>query len=237
MAAYALTRRCRHGYLNQYLGGGAISRCQACDNCHPLPRATGALPDERAQALEVLSASAGHGWGRQNLVSLLRGDARASAAALGSPHFGALAYRSDAGVEALIARLEAAGLLRPRQLPSGGAVLELTRQGADALRQPELLDDVVVPPRPPGVPPSVPGGPEAEALFQTLRQWRLEAARTESMPPYVILHDSVLREIAATRPRTLEALSRIKGIGPAKLAKYGEAVLAVVSGGSAAQYQ
>ena len=48
------------------------------------------------------------------------------------------------------------------------------------------------------------------------------------MPPYVIFHDSVLREMATLRPATLAAMGRITGVGTRKLEAYGEAFLAVV---------
>ncbi len=50
------------------------------------------------------------------------------------------------------------------------------------------------------------------------------------MPPYVIFHDSVLREVAAVRPATLDALGQIKGVGASKLERYGAAVLAALRG-------
>jgi len=54
---------------------------------------------------------------------------------------------------------------------------------------------------------------------------RTRLAREKSLPPYVICHDSVLRQIACKNPSTLESLSRIKGMGPAKLSQYGQAML------------
>jgi DNA helicase II / ATP-dependent DNA helicase PcrA len=66
--------------------------------------------------------------------------------------------------------------------------------------------------------------PEAEKL----RAWRLERARTDGVPPYVVFHDSVLHRIAESRPASLGELAEIPGVGPAKLERYGEAVLAVV---------
>lgn len=67
-----------------------------------------------------------------------------------------------------------------------------------------------------------------EALFRKLRTWRLEQARAQGVPPYVVFHDSHLRGIAAKRPVTLEALSELKGIGPIKLEKYGAAMIELV---------
>ena len=49
------------------------------------------------------------------------------------------------------------------------------------------------------------------------------------MPPYVVFHDSTLREIAAAKPRDLAELAKVQGVGAAKLERYGEAMLAVLS--------
>jgi len=68
-----------------------------------------------------------------------------------------------------------------------------------------------------------------EPVFVRLRAWRLETARREKIAPFMILHDSVLRSIAAVRPASSESLAQISGIGPAKLAKYGEEVLQVLA--------
>ncbi|HVY16381.1 MAG TPA: DNA helicase RecQ [Rhodopila sp.] len=69
----------------------------------------------------------------------------------------------------------------------------------------------------------------ASTLFEALRLWRLAEAKGQGIPPYVIFHDSVLREIAATRPETLDALGQIKGVGASKLERYGSRVLGVLT--------
>jgi ATP-dependent DNA helicase RecQ len=65
---------------------------------------------------------------------------------------------------------------------------------------------------------------------QRLREWRLERARADNVPPYVVFHDSVLHAIAAARPSSIGELAQISGVGPAKLERYGAEVLAVVEG-------
>jgi len=70
--------------------------------------------------------------------------------------------------------------------------------------------------------------PDNDAGFEALRAWRSEEARTQKVPPYVIFHDSVLRDIAAQQPANLDELAEIKGVGASKLARYGAAVLSVV---------
>jgi DNA helicase-2/ATP-dependent DNA helicase PcrA len=63
---------------------------------------------------------------------------------------------------------------------------------------------------------------------EKLRAWRRERAREDGVPPYVVFHDSVLHQIADARPSSIGELSQIPGVGPAKLERYGEAVLALV---------
>ena len=67
--------------------------------------------------------------------------------------------------------------------------------------------------------------PEAEAVFERLRGWRTAVAKEQGMPPYVIFHDSTLREIAAAPPTTLAGLAMVNGVGETKLARYGQQIL------------
>ena len=62
-----------------------------------------------------------------------------------------------------------------------------------------------------------------------LRAWRLERAREDGVPPYVVFHDTVLHAIADARPASLGELSQIAGVGPAKLERYGSEVLALLA--------
>ncbi|GBR54413.1 ATP-dependent DNA helicase RecQ [Neokomagataea thailandica NBRC 106555] len=68
----------------------------------------------------------------------------------------------------------------------------------------------------------------ARPVFSALRQWRLAEAREQEIPPYVIFHDTVLKEIALANPKDRLALSQIKGVGGSKLERYGAAVLATL---------
>ena len=68
-----------------------------------------------------------------------------------------------------------------------------------------------------------------DPLFDALRAWRTDRAREEGMPAYVVAYDETLASIAAARPSTLAALERVRGIGPAKLDKYGDDILGIVA--------
>jgi ATP-dependent DNA helicase RecQ len=65
-------------------------------------------------------------------------------------------------------------------------------------------------------------------LFETLRQWRFELAKQTQKPPYVILSDETLRQLARVRPSDSEKLRYVYGIGDAKLRTYGPLVLAII---------
>ncbi|MFL6784569.1 MAG: HRDC domain-containing protein, partial [Sphingomicrobium sp.] len=69
-----------------------------------------------------------------------------------------------------------------------------------------------------------PEGP-ADPVFDRLRAARRQLAAEAGVPPYVVFHDSTLREIAETNPQTLAELASVQGVGAAKLTRYGEAML------------
>jgi DNA helicase-2/ATP-dependent DNA helicase PcrA len=65
--------------------------------------------------------------------------------------------------------------------------------------------------------------------FEALKAWRLVRARAEEVPAYVIFHNATLAEIAGRRPTSLAELASVPGVGPAKLERYGEDVLAALA--------
>ncbi|MDQ1323800.1 MAG: ATP-dependent helicase UvrD/PcrA, partial [Chloroflexota bacterium] len=134
-------------------------------------------------------------------------------------------------------RLLYVGITRARvQLALSWAERRESR-GREARRQPSrfLLD--LRPPRGTKI-TQLAGPPPAERVrrrsdsddpvFEALRAWRTARARQEAMPPLVVAHDAPLLAIAEARPRTMAGLRRVKGMGPAKLEKYGEELLAVI---------
>jgi ATP-dependent DNA helicase RecQ len=67
-----------------------------------------------------------------------------------------------------------------------------------------------------------------DPLFEALRACRRDLAKEAGVPPYVIFHDSTLREMAGLRPTTLYGLSQVSGVGTAKLEKYGDAFVEAI---------
>jgi DNA helicase-2/ATP-dependent DNA helicase PcrA len=94
-----------------------------------------------------------------------------------------------------------------------------------------FLDEI----KPPGAaapraPARAPGAGPGSPLLVALKEWRREEAKERSLPAYVIFHDRTLADIADRRPTTIPELLSVSGVGPAKVANYGEAVLAIVQG-------
>ena len=70
-----------------------------------------------------------------------------------------------------------------------------------------------------------------DPLYDALKRWRLETAKAEERPAYVIFHNSTLAEIVRRAPRTRDELAAVPGVGPAKLERYGEEVLSALRAG------
>ncbi len=68
-----------------------------------------------------------------------------------------------------------------------------------------------------------------QAIFDKLRWWRVETARTNNVPAYVIFHDATMREIAKAQPRSLGELRGVSGVGEKKLETYGEEIIRQVA--------
>ena len=121
------------------------------------------------------------------------------------------------------------------QVPGGytGTVDEVDGNGVwlevegGALLQVRWGEEITTPAgKGPLTPPSEGLEPDAD-LVERLKTWRREVSREKGIPAYVILHDSTLEIIAATRPESEAALVAVPGIGPAKLEAYGDAIIEI----------
>ena len=70
---------------------------------------------------------------------------------------------------------------------------------------------------------------ELPPAFGVLREWRLERAKADEVPAYVVFHNATLAEIAERQPSTLAELAGIPSVGPAKLERYGDDILAALA--------
>ena len=71
------------------------------------------------------------------------------------------------------------------------------------------------------------GGP----TFERLREWRRKRAQADGVPAYVVFHDRTLQEIAERRCKDWADLAAVSGVGPAKLERYADEILAIVASG------
>lgn len=88
-------------------------------------------------------------------------------------------------------------------------------------------------PQPVAPPPPAPLSEAAQARLERLSAWRRRTAAAEGTPAYIVFSNDTLAKIAAAEPQTLDDLGGIRGVGPVKLSRYGEAVLNVLREGRA----
>jgi ATP-dependent DNA helicase RecQ len=246
---YAGTRGCRHARIADYFGEQGVARtCMACDNCLDGNRTPYALvdPGDVTTVLACVARFDGH-LGGVRIASILRGSVDAWTASRAwvteLQWFGALRGWELKRIRELLERLVELGCVSRGH--GEKPTLGITARGTAVLRNEETLEVDVRPARPVR---NAGGGrrsssaatamlemtPEIAARFEALRAWRLDVARRAEVPPYVVFHDRTLAEIAHRRPDSAGALATIAGVGPAKLERYGESVLAVLREGAPA---
>jgi ATP-dependent DNA helicase RecQ len=242
MVALTEAVTCRTRSLLGCFGEAMDGDCGHCDNCDVPP----VTVDATVEAQKVLSAvyRTNQIFGALHVIAVLRGEKTEAVLRHGHDRLPTFGVGSDHGApywRALIRQLVALRVLDVDTAGHGGLFLSqdearpILRGETRVMLRQEGTRRAKPGPRPerrPGATvAAVPAdGPESHTLFDALRAWRAKEARTQSVPPYVIFHDTVLREIAAVRPETQDALAQIKGVGASKLERYGEAVLRAVAG-------
>jgi ATP-dependent DNA helicase RecQ len=219
---FAEATRCRHLQVAEHFGETLEGPCGACDVCSPPATSAGAtasparpLPDDPAPL--IFDAVSALTWplGRRSLVAMLRGSVKAPPSGRRSPAFGALAAASESEVTRWVRALEAARALV--EVESDGFKVLQARPGATL---PSFRAAAAAPA----------DAHAAGTLVAELRAWRTQRAREDGVPAYVVLHDATLRELAARKPGSEAELAGVKGLGPAKLARYGVELLDVLAG-------
>ncbi|HEY7503680.1 MAG TPA: ATP-dependent DNA helicase RecQ [Gemmatimonadales bacterium] len=251
MVRYAFSRGCRTRFVYDYFAGrargGAAPRCGVCDVCLGWRRGAG-RPLEDDELLRVRIALSGVGrlsgrFGVERVAQVLVGGQGKEVLGRGLdriPTYGKLSALPLDYVKDLLGVLADAGLIERQGIEGGrpGAfVLALTPEGR-AVAKGEVRPELDLPVRgvsrrraaraaaPPITAPD-PADVDPE-LLSRLKGWRTDEARRRSVPPYVIFHDRTLAAIAAARPAVADELARVKGVGPAKLAAYGEELLRLI---------
>ncbi len=239
MDRYAASVGCRHRHLVGYFGETlAKADCGACDFC------LGELEpvaDPVVVARKILSAVArvGQRFGTSHVVNVLRGAKTELTASRGHDQlsvFGLLAAMSVDEVRGCIEQMIARDLLE--QAGDEFPVLRLTADGLALMKDPARLPDLVLarqrkPEKGKTLRQSKVEGQSWEGvdrdLFERLRALRLRVARDRGVPPYVIFHDTTLRELARLKPTTMQALRHVYGVGERKAEVYGLMLLAEIA--------
>jgi ATP-dependent DNA helicase RecQ len=227
LATLVETPGCRRAVLLKHFGEAPPEACGNCDNCLSAP----GVVDATETARKLLSAAyrTGQSFGLGHLEKVLTGAADERVRQRG--HDGLSVFGIVGPDEAPLVRpvaraLQARGMLvanahgalalggDARALLRGEAALSIARPAPASTRK-RRRDR---------------GGanPDGDPLFDALRALRRDLAAEAQVPPYVIFHDAVLREMAVARPATRDELSRIAGVGARKLDAWGDRFLDII---------
>jgi ATP-dependent DNA helicase RecQ len=237
------TTECRRVRLLAYFGERS-GACGNCDNCLDPPR----VWDGSIAAQKLLSCVArlwkerNQRFGAGHIIAVLRGQLTEKVKQWGHQSlsvYGVGADLADQEWRSVLRQLIALDLLAVDHDAYGTLVLtEASRAVLKGERQVMLRTQAARPKakrdKPARTAVAAAGlNGIALDLYERLRLWRAEMARTHGVPAYVIFHDATLREIADTRPQTLDQLRDISGIGAKKLEAYGEKILGEIAGAGA----
>ena len=229
LGALVETAGCRRRILLKHFGEDRIDDCGNCDNC----LGTTESVDATETAKKFLSAvfRTGQMFGVGYVEQVLCGQSTDRSVDRGHETLSVWGI-VEGGEAALIKPVARALLLRDALRTNEHGGLEFG-PGARPILKEGARVTLVVPPkrarsrkRDAGAATNAADNP----LFEALRVCRRDLAKDAGVPPYVIFHDSVLRDMAARRPASRAELMHLSGIGARKLDAYGDAFLAVIRG-------
>jgi ATP-dependent DNA helicase RecQ len=235
---YAASVGCRHKHLVSYFGDKyERAECGACDYCLD-ELETAADPVLLARKIMSCVARVGQRFGVAHVANVLCGSDSEQVISRGHQQlttFGLLKDLAVPEVRGYIEQLIAHGFLR--QTDDAFPVVALTEAGVSLLKDAGSQPDLTLARQRRPVKDRIPTRSRVETeswqdvdrdLFERLRTVRLDIARARGVPPYVIFHDTTLREMARLRPTTMEALHGIRGVGARKAEDLGETFLAAI---------
>lgn len=234
MIDYCFTSQCLRKYMLAYFGQEVPwNKCHNCSTClHQ-----GQVQDMTAEAKAIFRAIRGtdERFGTTMISAIVRGEhndriRRAGYDAL--PVFGVLSSYSAQEVKGMIQQFVASGYLQ--QSMGKYPILSLQAGAEEVLaghsKVQEIKQEVARPrAKRTGDHSRISMGASTNSLFEALRLHRKRIALTQKVPPYLVFTDTVLIDLAALKPKTLADFANIKGVGEAKLKKYGTSFLAVIA--------
>ena len=224
LAAFVEAATCRRAILLRHFGEDPPESCGNCDNCIDPP----ATMDATEIARKLLSAAfrTEMRFGVGHLSDVLAGNDNEKVRSFGHDRLSVFGIAT--AEELPLVRPVARALIARDALRSDAYGGLSFGPGAKPILRGEQQLTIAVPPARKRSSRRRSDYP-ADPLFDALREARRKLAADAGVPPYVVFHDSTLREIAERKPRDLNALAEVQGVGAAKLERYGEAMLAVLS--------
>lgn len=237
MIDYCFCSTCLRKYMLAYFGEIVPwLECSNCSSCNTKGERVNVTKEAKAIFRAIIATE--ERYGASMISSIVRGERTDRITRAGLDALSVFGYLSDVGdkeVKGLIQQFVASGYLRSSM--GKYPVLSVTAGAEEVLaghkEVEEIRQEVIVPSRKTKksasisrseVPRSGSGG-----LFEHLRQHRKQLASQLSVPPYIIFPDTVLIDLANIRPKTLGEFGNIKGVGEAKLKKYGLSFLEAIS--------
>ena len=236
MIDYCFCSNCLRKYMLNYFGESTVwTTCDNCSSCKGSADKVNVTKEAKAIFRAIMGTD--ERYGASMITSIVRGDRtdrimRAGHDAL--PVFGLLSNVDEKSIKGLIQQFVASGYLRS----STGKypVLSLTAGAEEVLagrkEVEEIRQHVSVPSRTSKSVASVVRGKSSSTsggLFEHLRQHRKRLAEKAGLRPYLIFPDTVLIDLANLRPTTLGEFGNVKGVGTAKLKKYGLTFLQAIA--------
>ncbi len=226
MTGYCKTTGCLRGYLLDYFGQPHAPRCENCGNC----QAEYDLQDLTREAQMILSCVVrvrtrlGYCVGTALLGQVLRGSRAARVRELGLedlPTYGLMRDLPAGRIRELLELLEAGGYLQTDPVHGG---VDTTPQAAEVLFHGQRVEVSVK--RQPLQDQPARGRAKAKAERpKKAEALRLRLSQEQHIPAYIICTNATLLDMAARRPRTIEELLEVSGIGQAKAERFGDAFL------------
>lgn len=236
MIDYCFCSNCLRKYMLNYFGESTVwTTCDNCSSCKGSADKVNVTKEAKAIFRAIMGTDGR--YGASMITSIVRGERtdrimRAGHDAL--PVFGLLSNVDEKSIKGLIQQFVASGYLRS----STGKypVLSLTAGAEEVLagrkEVEEIRQHVSVPSRTSKSAVSVVRGKSSSTsggLFEHLRQHRKRLAEKAGLRPYLIFPDTVLIDLANLRPTTLGEFGNVKGVGEAKLKKYGLTFLQAIA--------
>jgi len=227
---FAESTECRRAVQLRYFGETFVGPCGACDNCCE-PRT---IEDWSVEARQFLSCIARLAQRRQRfgaayLIDILRGARTERIVSSGHDTLSVYGIGKHRRIEewrGLARAMLHQGLIDEAQ--DGYAVLSLNAQSWPVLRGEQPVNIARRAKAGRGSSSGAGVSSMDDALFERLRALRKRLANDNGLPPYVIFHDSTLRQMAEHTPLDLEQFAALPGVGQAKLARYGAQFIAQI---------